>query len=219
MIESKVDQRPTGRRAEVLRLLRDTRRPMEITEIAERLDVHANTVRFHLETLVANGQVEHVTTDRGVPGRPARRYRPVRGMDPKGPRRYRALAEALVESLCATPDARNRAIEAGRSWGRGQASRTATTAEPSESIALLMRLLDELDFAPERPLTDPQNIGLRNCPFLELAAERREVVCSLHLGLMRGALETWNSPLTVDRLDAFVEPDLCSAHLASVEAS
>ncbi|MGB8209810.1 MAG: hypothetical protein WCF69_19820, partial [Mycobacterium sp.] len=32
--------------------------------------------------------------------------------------------------------------------------------------------------------------------------------------LMRGALETWQAPLTADRLDAFVEPDLCLAHFA-----
>ena len=192
---------------------------MEIAEIAERIDVHANTVRFHLETLVANGQVEHLTTDRGAPGRPARRYRPVPGMDPRGPRHYRALAEALIESLAATPDVRSRAIEAGRSWGRRQAPEIATTARPSDSVALLMRMLDELDFAPERPLTDPRSIGLRNCPFLELARDRREVVCSLHLGLMQGAMEAWGSPVTVDRLDAFVEPDLCAAHLTSAEAS
>ena len=47
---------------------------MSVPEIAERLGVHANTVRFHLETLVANGQVEHLTADRGSPGRPARLY-------------------------------------------------------------------------------------------------------------------------------------------------
>ena len=212
-----MDQRPAGRREQVLRLLREAHRPLEIVEIAERLGVHANTARFHLETLVAHGQVEHLSAERGAPGRPARRYRPVRGMDPKGPRHYRALAEALAESLATAPDARSRAIEAGRSWGRRQASETTVTADPSGSVAPLMRMLDELDFAPERPSTDPRSIDLRHCPFLELATERREVVCSLHLGLMRGALEAWGAPMTVERLDAFVEPDLCSARLTDVE--
>lgn len=191
---------------------------MGITEVADRLGVHANTARFHLETLVAHGQVEHLSAERGVPGRPARLYRPVRGMDPKGPRHYRALAEALAESLATAPDARSRAVEAGRSWGRRQALELAEGASPTDSMTLLMRMLHELDFAPERPATDPQCIGLRHCPFLELATHRREVVCSLHLGLMRGALEAWDSPSTVDRLDAFVEPDLCSAHLTGVDA-
>ena len=204
----------------MLRVLRDTRRPMEITEIAERLGVHANTVRFHLETLTANGQVEHISAERGVPGRPARLYWPVRGMDPKGPRQYLALAEALAESLAGTPDPRQRAIEAGRVWGRRQAEGMGTgSGDSSDAVTRLRHMLDELDFTPEQP-TDTgggrRRIDLRHCPFLELALERREVVCSLHLGLMRGAMEAWDSEVTVDRLDAFVEPDVCSAHLGNV---
>lgn len=190
---------------------------MEITEIAEQLGVHANTVRFHLGTLVANGQVEHLSAERGVPGRPARLYRPVRGMDPKGPRHYLALAEALTESLADAPGPGRRAIEAGRAWGRRQAEGPgAGTVDSSDPITRLGHMLDELDFAPERS-TDTggggRRIDLRHCPFLELALERREVVCSLHLGLMRGAMEAWDSRVTVDRLEAFVEPDLCSVHL------
>jgi hypothetical protein len=30
---------------------------------------------------------------------------------------------------------------------------------------------------------------------------------------MQGALKTWETPVAVERLDAFVEPDLCLAHL------
>jgi predicted ArsR family transcriptional regulator len=57
-------------------------------------------------------------------------------------------------------------------------------------------------------------VGLRHCPFLELAETRKAVICPIHLGLMQGALETWQAPVTVDRLDAFAEPDLCLAHLS-----
>lgn len=191
---------------------------MEVTEIAERLGVHANTARFHLETLVDNGQVEHTTLGRGTPGRPARLYRPTPGMDPSGPRNYLGLAEALARSLATEPDPRDRAIEAGRSWGRLQASTTTDTTGRADPVALLIRVLEELDFAPERPSdTDRRSIGLRHCPFLELATTRPEVVCPLHLGLMQGALEAWDSPVTVDRLDAFAEPGLCSARLLATE--
>lgn len=195
---------------------------MEIIEIAERLGVHANTVRFHLATLVSNGQVEHLSAERGVPGRPARLYRPVQGMDPQGPRHYLALAEALTESLAGTTDPRQRAIEAGRAWGRRQAVGTGPgggAGDSSDAVDRLRLMLTELDFDPERPADTGgggRRIDLRHCPFLELALERREVVCSLHLGLMRGAMEAWDSEVTVDRLDAFVEPDLCSAHLNNV---
>ena len=83
-----------------------------------------------------------------------------------------------------------------------------------ESIDHLVGVLDELGFAPERRESGgEQQIGLRHCPFLELAEARAGVVCPIHLGLMQGALESWESPVAVDGLDAFVEPDLCLAHL------
>lgn len=83
-------------------------------------------------------------------------------------------------------------------------------------------MLDEFDFAPDRDRREPverQNtageIGLRNCPFLEIAEGRQDVVCGIHLGLMQGALEQWDAPVTVSQLRPFVEPDLCVAHLAT----
>jgi predicted ArsR family transcriptional regulator len=83
-----------------------------------------------------------------------------------------------------------------------------------QAIAHLMDVLDELGFAPERRVSNgQQQVGLRHCPFLELAENRSSVVCPVHLGLMQGAMETWGAPVSVDRLDPFVEPDLCLAHL------
>lgn len=213
----------TGRRRQVLQLLRDVNEPLGIAEIADRLGIHANTVRFHLDTLVGNGQVERTTAERGTPGRPPQLFQTVRGMDPMGPRHYRILAEALAASLATDPDPSRRAAEAGRVWGRLQASTGTDTTdpdEPAEAVDRLTRMLDELDFAPEQFTAGHRSqIGLRNCPFLELAADRAEVICPIHLGLMQGAMESWDSPLTVERLDPFVEPDLCVVHLGAVGAS
>lgn len=220
------DKHPAGRRAELLRLLRDAGEPMGIAEIADRLQVHPNTVRFHLETLVSNGQVERTTADPGTPGRPPQLFQTVRGMDPMGPRHYRVLAEVLAASLATDPDPGRRAVEAGRSWGRQQASGVAGAIEgdkpieAAESVERLMGLLDELAFAPEQATGGGRpRIRLRHCPFLELAVRRADVVCPIHLGLMQGALESWRAPVTVDRLDAFVEPDLCIADLTVVGPS
>jgi predicted ArsR family transcriptional regulator len=49
-----------------------------------------------------------------------------------------------------------------------------------------------------------------------VAAQHQDVVCSLHLGLMRGVLAEVRAPLKTDRLEPFVEPSLCLAHLALV---
>ena len=214
------------RRGQVLRLLRDAAGPMAIGEIAERLGIHVNTVRFHLESLVRNGQVERTTAGSGNPGRPPQLFQAVRGMDPMGARHFGVLAEVLAEAIATDPDGSGRVLAAGRFWGRHHASTSTDATEPdevpqpAESVERLMRLLDELGFAPERAAGgDRPQIGLRQCPFLELAVTRSDVVCPVHLGLMQGAMQSWGSPITVDRLDPFVQPDLCVAQLSPVGAS
>jgi predicted ArsR family transcriptional regulator len=207
-----------GRRQDVLRVLKAADSSMTIATIAtiaDALDVHPNTVRFHLDTLLSTGRVEQVASDRKGPGRPALLFRATQRMDPGGPRHYRQLAEILASGLAGDQDAEARATAAGREWGRKLKPPPPSTTGPpdaEESIAHLVGLLDELGFAPERRGDD--QIELRHCPFLELAESQEAVVCPTHLGLMRGALETWRAPLTADRLDAFVEPDLCLAHFA-----
>lgn len=204
----------TGRRRAVLRILRASRVPLSIVDIADTLNVHPNTVRFHLETLVGDGRVEHVQPARRGPGRPPLMFRAVPQMDRGGTRHYRLLAEILTLGLAAEQDSTSRAVAAGRAWGERLAPPGADP-DAEESIEHLMGVLDEIGFEPERRASDgKQQLGLRHCPFLELAETQSSVVCPIHLGLMRGALETWAAPVTVERLEAFVEPDLCLAHLA-----
>jgi predicted ArsR family transcriptional regulator len=210
---------PAGRRREVLRLLRASPAPMSILAIADELGVHPNTVRFHLDVLVGDGQVEQVAPGRKGPGRPPLMFQAVRQMDRGGTRHYRLLAEILSTALAAERNPRTKAVAAGRLWGLRMESGLRGALGAEESIDRLVEVLDELGFAPERRASNgEEQIGLRHCPFLELAESRTTVVCPIHLGLMQGALETWAAPVTVDRLDAFVEPDLCVAHLTGVGA-
>ncbi|WP_147916844.1 helix-turn-helix transcriptional regulator [Ruania zhangjianzhongii] len=232
-----------SRRQGVLRVLTEAHRPLTSAEIAEQLGVHKNTVRFHLESLIAAGQVERAELASSGPGRPAQAFRAVRGMDPGGPRHYQLLAGILTEALRSEPDGTARAIEAGRAWGRRTA---ATAADPiagvEEAVEQLVHLLDTFGFAPEHdggphrehaqaptavaasgshgrpPALAP--LAVRHCPFLELAAGHQEIVCPVHLGLMRGALEAWGAPVHAEALEPFVEPDRCLVHLsASASAS
>jgi predicted ArsR family transcriptional regulator len=203
-----------GRRDDVLKVLKAAHCPMSIATIADALEVHPNTVRFHLDTLVSAGRVEQVASDRKGPGRPALMFRATQRMDPGGPRHYRLLAEILTVALADDPGADVRAVAAGREWGlqlKPPPPATAEAPDAEESIEHLVGFLDDLGFAPER--LGSERVELRHCPFLELAENQKAVICSIHLGLMRGALETWEAPVTVDRLDAFVEPDLCVVQL------
>ena len=209
-----------GRRREVLRLLRASANPMSILGIADALGVHPNTVRFHLDVLVGDGQVEQVAPGRKGPGRPPLMFRAVRQMDRGGTRHYRLLAEILSTALAAERNSTDKARTAGREWGLRMELPPDADTGAEEAVDRLVEMLDELGFAPERRAANgEQEIGLRHCPFLELAETRTAVVCPIHLGLMQGAMETWGSPVTVDRLEAFVEPDLCLAHLRAVAAA
>lgn len=113
------------RRVDVLSTLKASATPMTTAQIAARLEVHTNTVRFHLEHLEENGQVERVEPHHRGPGRPPQLYRAVRRMDPAGPTDYRLLAEILASGLAAEDDPAAKAREMGRAWGRTMSPRTA----------------------------------------------------------------------------------------------
>lgn len=205
---------PAGRREDVLAALRDAIGPMTIVNIAEQLEVHPNTVRFHLDALVAEGRAERVESDHKRQGRPPQLYRAVEGMDPGGSRRYRMLAEILTSALAGDPNAGVKALAAGRAWADRMIRPARTRPGVRASVNRLIGLLDDLGFAPQRLNRDGEvQVGLRHCPFLELADEARSVVCPIHLGLMQGVMTMWRAPVTVERLEPFVEPNLCLAHL------
>ena len=203
---------PRGRRADVLAMLRDADEPLSIAAIAAELGVHLNTARFHLDALLAGGQIRRVAPDHAKPGRPPQLFAAVRGMDPGGARRYELLAAVLADSVSRADDPVAQAVAAGRHLGvrLAQPRRAAAQSEP---VGQLVELLDDLGFAPERD-ADGRRIGLRHCPFLEVARTQPDVVCRVHLGLMQGATESWDVALTVEELVPFVEPDRCVAELA-----
>lgn len=210
-----------GRRRKVLRVVRGSSAPMSIVAIAEVLDVHPNTVRFHLESLVGDGQVEQVEPERKGPGRPPLMFRAVRQMDRGGTRHYRLLAEVLAAAVAAEPDPGATARAAGLAWARrteAQPSSAEAPATAAEAIEHLVDMLDDLGFAPEHRVSEGRHqLGLRHCPFLELAENRTSVICQVHLGLMRGTVENLGAPLSVDSLEPFAEPDLCLAHLTLLQ--
>ena len=67
-------------------------------------------------------------------------------------------------------------------------------------------MLDDIGFRPELV---PGEIRLGHCPFHELARDRQEVVCGIHLGLVRGALQQLGASEQAVRLVPFLTPTLC----------
>ena len=214
---------PLGRsRADVLDMLRAADSPLGVREIAARMGLHPNTARFHLEALVGAGLAGRQTEDRETPGRPRIGYRAVAD-GPGGRRRYRLLAEMLTSLIAGTmPEPGRAAEDAGREWGAYLTEQPPPYQRLSaaEAVARLSAIMAELGFAPRAEANadgGQYRLFLHQCPFREVAERHREVICSLHLGLMQGALARMRAPVTADRLDPFVEPSLCIARLTESE--
>jgi predicted ArsR family transcriptional regulator len=217
------DTSPLGRsRADVLDMLRAAGGLLGVREVAQRMGLHQNTARFHLEALTEAGLAVRETEDRETPGRPRIGYRAVAD-GPAGRRRYRLLAEMLTSLIAGTmPEPGRAAEQAGREWGAYLTEQPPPyrrlTAE--EAVARLAVIMEELGFSPQAEAGDDgtYQLRLRQCPFREVAQHHQDVICSLHLGLMRGALSRMRAPLSAQRLDPFVEPSLCVARLTAHEA-
>jgi predicted ArsR family transcriptional regulator len=213
-----VDTIEGGRRREVVEFFRASRRALSAREVADELGLHINTVRFHLDTLVRHGTLRREDGRSYGPGRPRAQYALAPGMDRGGPRNYKLLSEMLLSHLAAEDDPSGAALNAGETWGRylvappapGQRFSTA------DGLARLTELLADVGFDPHVSTTADAGaeIRLRHCPFLELAETHRELVCALHLGLMRGALKQLRTPLRAESLIPFADPHTCVARLA-----
>src|SRR5262249_6915982 len=125
---------------------------------------------------------------------------------------HRLLATILTGAVAEDSDGERRAENAGHAWGRYLVRRPSPLERITDDQAVgeLTRLLDEEGFAAE---AQGREILMRRCPFHELAEANSGVVCSVHRGLLSGALEELASGLEVEGLDVFVRPELCVARL------
>ncbi len=206
-------------RARVLRALRDGGKPLGVREVAALLEVHPNTARGYLVGLVDEGLAapEHEKLD--APGRPRTVYAATAEGAHVGRRNFSMLSTILTSLVArSVPDAEDASLKAGRAWGRYLSERPVPyqRVDAEQTRNRLQDMLEEVGFDPERDVGAPRVLRLRNCPFREVATTHPQIACTIHLGLMQGALEEMDSPLTVDRLEPFVQPTLCLAHLSSL---
>lgn len=205
-------------RSRVLDVLQQSAAPLAINEVATAVGLHPNTVRFHLDNLVAQGFAAREREGRERPGRPRALYRATLDAQRVGQRSYRLLAEILAGYLAKRgPESASAALHAGEAWGRLLTERPATSrhVDTGEATRQLVATLDDIGFDPEAVRSGrSRHVLLHHCPFREVAEKHRDVVCSVHLGLMRGVLDELDAPLAATRLEPLVEPNLCVAELA-----
>lgn len=204
-------------RARVLAVLEAASSPIGVGQVAERVGLHSNTARFHLDALVASGMALRSMEERGAPGRPRALYTSSPGSARAGRRNYGLLAEILTSYVAGRVDEPAKAAaEAGEAWGRYLAGPRAPfqTVSAEAATRRMTEVLDDIGFVPEVVSTEHgRQVLLHHCPFRELAEDHQAVICSVHLGLMRGLLNELDAPLEAARLDPFVEPSLCVAHV------
>ena len=192
---------------------------LDAAALADRLDLHVNTVRTHLGVLEDADLVVSEVEDRDRPGRPRRLYRATeRGAPADDDHGYRFLAEVLASYISATaPDPAAAAEEAGSAWGSHVVPKPPPfrRLDNEEVLERLVAMLDEFGFAPQVDEDDPARprVLLHRCPFLDTASAHPEVVCSVHLGLMRGALAELGADVRTEDLIPWAEPEVCVAHL------
>lgn len=190
-------------------------RPLATADIAETLDLHANTVRPHLDKMRDAGLIDVQVGGRGDVGRPQHRYSiasdaPSLGLEPPTMPVLARMVLAMAKRLEASSED---AIAVGLEEG---ARRARPYANAPSTLEALVSDLDRLGFDPivsdavsdisdrvhgDRPDDLPGDaavVAFANCPFADLAQEHPELVCGLHRGLIDGFVSQMGDAETLD---------------------
>lgn len=196
-------------------------------ELAEQLGLHVTTVRFHLDQLVA-GLILDSEFRAGRVGRPRKvyRFKPGSLAPVSEAEAYRALAELLAETWEATSNGIPLTPEqAGRQWALTHAGDEESDQTPAHSpgvwlgkIGRTIDMLGRWGYTPELRTADhghTAELTLVDCPFLALAQSKPELVCGVHRGLLRGAMDAVGETDTEVTLRPFVGPGRCLATITT----
>lgn len=230
-------------RVAILHLARRAEDGITAAQVAAETGLHLTTVREHLDRLAEAGLLTRYRHAGGSPGRPAWRYRPAAPPEPSTapPGPYRDLAAALVGHLARNhPNPRVAGVAAGQDWGRKLvAGQTADTAggpasterrdnparpanterrdDPARRVDTTLAILDQLGFSPRVVDHDDRQtrMHLYTCPFLDLVDGAQDVVCGVHLGVIRGAIGAVGGAADDADLEPFGAPHACVVRIAT----
>lgn len=185
---------------EVLAALREHPGGVSVAQLSEILGMHANTVRGHLDELLAHGAVHTATAPIHGRGRPTILFSARLPDNRAIAREYLSLIEIMADDLTArTPDPEERFATAhriGRRWARkmtlaDEGGRVGADAAFDQLVQRLRQLgFDPADEPESRgDLTEetPEGtrvVSLRACPFVAGEAAPSPVVCAIHEGFI-----------------------------------
>jgi predicted ArsR family transcriptional regulator len=200
-------------RALLYRELAGSPRPLGAPQLAERLGLHTNTVRMHLERMREAGLVEVESVHRGTVGRPQHVYALASGapgvdFDPPSHAVLAGLLAAMAERLGGD------AVDAeatGHEWGRQSVRRTRS----GTCVDALVQQLTALGFDPSvEEDGDGTRVTFLQCPFRDLAEAYPELVCNLHRGMCAGTLESAGGG-NMEHFSTLYDPDPCHVRVVA----
>jgi len=199
-------------RFRLYRYLRLVDRPVAVREMSRRLSLHPNTLRPHLRRLEEAGLVTHQVRKTTGVGRPQTLYRAVEPAGDEG-RDFRLLAE-MLSGLLRTKRDIDRATGLAREWGQylvAQGGPKPGVRLPArQNLARLQEAMAKAGFEPRFRRTGRSvEVNLRACPFRDLADEYRDLVCSLHRGLVEGMLGGLKPAMALREFKPFAERGVC----------
>jgi predicted ArsR family transcriptional regulator len=196
-------------RYRLFRTLRRSGRPVSVRELSARLSLHPNTLRPHLRRLEDVGLVARETRRTSAVGRPQVLYVALDRAEREG-RDYRLFAD-ISSGLLTGARQRERAAGLAREWGAYLIGRSLPRPRSRQgsgpSLAALQEALADAGFDPRfrRLGRSAVQITLRDCPFRELLDEHRDLVCSIHRGLLEGMLSGSVPPMRLTELEPLVD--------------
>jgi predicted ArsR family transcriptional regulator len=200
-------------RFRLYRYLRLSGRAVSVRELATRLSLHPNTLRPHLRRLEEVGLVRAEVRKGSSVGRPQILYAVLEG-DRRDGRGSHLFAEILVGVMTGQRE-RDRARRLAREWGQYlvlQGGPTPGSRLPARrNLAILQEALAGAGFDPRfrRRSSRTVEVALRECPLRELTDGHRDVVCSVHEGLLEGMLGALKPPLRLAEFRPLVERGVC----------
>jgi len=178
-------------RARLFELLEELGHPAATVELAEKLGMHPNGVRNHLEVMQEAGLVERRRSSRGR-GRPRDEWVVSASAEPGGrpPTAYEELARWLARACPTAGESLQELESVGRELGR-EVGRNTDRESWGDAPDAIAAALTALGFQPRLTDHDEGGFGceLGNCPYREAVRENQPAICGLHRGMTAGLLE------------------------------
>ncbi|MBI3429020.1 MAG: hypothetical protein HY050_02970 [Actinobacteria bacterium] len=212
------EEQHTGRslspeRRIILSSLRSKKRPIRVQDLALELGFHENTIREHLEGLALSHYAQRVPIPSQGRGRPSQGYQPlddfISQVEPEA-REYASLALVLARQLAVRgQDSKTVAVLAGEAWAEEfKELDTLPSKNAGKSRRRIFEILKALGFSPKSNV-EKKLIKLETCPLLAAARREPEIVCSVHLGLIRGLVSHSGGNPNEVKLTQFAEYGSC----------